>query len=165
MVFLIIWITGIIIGIVTTLLNSKLRSIRDICSNLLFYQLVVTCFLMNLIGFIGHVFYSDMVAESVGWAAGSPFQKEIGFAELGFAVISFMCIWFYQKFRLAVIVSVSTTYICCALNHIIEIISKGNYSPSNTLSIVWDLLIPLTWIVLYIMEYKFTEQQKTGNQQ
>lgn len=164
MIFIITWIIGIGIGTVTVIFNSRCRSVGSVCSNLLFYQLTVTCFLMNFIGFMGHVFYSDMVARSIGWATGSPFQKELGFAEFGFAIISFMCIWFYQKFRLSIIISVSTTNILCAINHFIEIINKGNYSPNNTLSIFWDLLIPLTWIALYIIEHKFTKRQKVINQ-
>jgi hypothetical protein len=31
---------------------------------------------------IGHLFFADQVAESVGWAPGSPFQREIGFSDL-----------------------------------------------------------------------------------
>jgi len=41
-------------------------------------------------GFFGHVFTPDAVAESIGWAKGSPFQQEVGFANraLGVLVLS-----------------------------------------------------------------------------
>lgn len=32
--------------------------------------------------FIAHFFLSDMVAQSIGWTTGSPFQLEIAFANL-----------------------------------------------------------------------------------
>lgn len=36
-----------------------------------------------------HVFFGDMIAGFIGWAK-SPFQAEVGFASLGFAVVGFM---------------------------------------------------------------------------
>lgn len=38
-------------------------------------------------GFIAHVFISDEVADSIGWNAGSPFQLEVGFANLAIGVL------------------------------------------------------------------------------
>jgi len=38
-----------------------------------------------------HVFYGDMAAKFIGWEQ-SPFQLEVGFASLGFAVVGLMCI-------------------------------------------------------------------------
>ena len=41
----------------------------------------------GLSGFFGHVFTPDAVAESIGWPKGSPFQQEMGFANLALAVL------------------------------------------------------------------------------
>ncbi|MES0361085.1 MAG: DUF6790 family protein, partial [Anaerolineales bacterium] len=38
-------------------------------------------------GFFGHLFLSDQVAESIGWSIGSPFQLEMGFANLALGVL------------------------------------------------------------------------------
>ena len=38
-------------------------------------------------GFIAHVFISDEIAESIGWDAGSPFQLEVGFANLAIGLL------------------------------------------------------------------------------
>ena len=32
-----------------------------------------------LFGFIPHVFFSDMIADQMGWPKGSPFQLEVGY--------------------------------------------------------------------------------------
>ena len=38
-------------------------------------------------GFFGHMFISDSVAESIGWPTGSPFQLEVGFANLAIGIL------------------------------------------------------------------------------
>jgi hypothetical protein len=38
-------------------------------------------------GSFGHFFLSDSVAESTGWPTGSPFQLEVGFANLAVGIL------------------------------------------------------------------------------
>ena len=45
----------------------------------------------GLSGFFGHIFTSDAVAESIGWPTGSPFQQEMGFANLALGGIGPHC--------------------------------------------------------------------------
>jgi hypothetical protein len=150
MIFTVFWIAGLLAGGLTSVLVPGDHSFRAVCSNLLFYQMTVTVFLAGITGFIGHVFKSDRVAASIGWAPGSPFQKELGFAELGYAVAGFLCIFYGKDFRLAVIAAVSPLYLLAGINHIREMIVKHNYAPHNTGTIIPDLLMPATWIVLYL---------------
>ena len=35
---------------------------------------------------VGHIIMADRVAKSIGWTTGSPFQKEVAFANLSIAV-------------------------------------------------------------------------------
>jgi hypothetical protein len=37
--------------------------------------------------FFAHIFLADEVAESIGWPAGSPFQREVAFANLALGVL------------------------------------------------------------------------------
>jgi hypothetical protein len=150
MIFIITWLIGIVAGVATTLFNPSIRTFSAICSNLLFYQLTVTLTLANIIGFVGHVFKSDMVAEKIGWTKGSPFQKELGYAEFGYALAGFICIWFHQQFWLAVIILVSPLYILAGINHIKEMITKRNFHSHNTLPIISDILMPISWILLFL---------------
>ena len=150
MIFIFTWIIGIAVGVITTICNPSIRTCSAICMNMLFYQLTVTLSLSGLISFIGHVFKSDMVAEKIGWVKGSPFQKELGFAELGYAIAGFMCIWFHHEFWLAVIVLVSPLYVLAGVNHIWEMAVKKNFASHNTWTIIPDLLMPLSWIMLYL---------------
>jgi hypothetical protein len=151
MIFTVFWIAGLLAGGLTSVFVLHDNSLSAVCSNLLFYQMTVTVFLSGLTGFIGHVFKSDKIARSIGWATGSPFQKELGFAELGYALAGFFCIFYGREFRLAVIVLVSPLYLLAGLIHIYEMVAKHNFASHNTLTIIPDLLMPVSWIVLYLL--------------
>jgi hypothetical protein len=151
MIFLYIWLIGIISGVITTVVNPGIRTLQAVCTNMLFYQMTVTLTISGLTGFIGHVFKSDMVAEQIGWDKGSPFQKELGYSELGYAIAGFLCIWFQPDFWLAAIVLTSPLYLLAGINHVWEMIVKKNYAPHNTWTIIPDFIMPISWIVLYIL--------------
>ena len=144
------WMIGILTGAATILLHPGNWTFVSVCQNLLFYQMTVTLTLSGLIGFIGHVFKSDSVAQSVGWETGSPFQKELGFAELGYALAGVMCIFNSRDFWLAAIVLTSPLYLLAGINHIREMVIEKNYASHNTWTIIPDLLMPVSWILLYL---------------
>lgn len=149
MIFLITWLIGILTGTATILIRPGNWTFASVCQNLLFYQMTVTLTLSGLISFIGHVFKADSVAESIGWAKGSPFQKELGFAELGYALAGVLCIFYGRDVWLAAIVLTAPLYLLAGINHIKEVIVDKNYASHNTWTIVPDLLMPISWALLY----------------
>lgn len=150
MIFLVIWILGLLVGTVTAVINPAISTFPSFCQNLLFYQLTITLTLSGAVSFIGHVFRSDMVAESIGWKKGSPFQKELGFAEAGFALAGLLCIFYHGEFWLAAIVMASPLYLLAGINHIWEVVKKKNYASHNTWTILPDLMMPVSWILLFL---------------
>ncbi|GAA0075816.1 hypothetical protein UT300005_01940 [Clostridium sp. CTA-5] len=151
MIFFIFWLIGIIVGIITTIINPTIRTVQAISTNLLFYQLVITLTLTGVQGFLGHVFKSDMVAEYIGWEKGSPFQKELGYAELGYGIAGVLCIWMGRDFWLATIVIISPLFIGATIVHLKEMIKNKNFKPGNSIILLPDLIIPLSLIVLYFI--------------
>jgi hypothetical protein len=150
MIFMITWVVGLAIGFITAISNPNIDTFREFCTNLLFYQVTVSISLSGLIGFLGHVFKSDMVAEQIGWDKGSPFQKELGYAELGFAIAGIMCIWHGKEFWIATIVLVTPLFILAGINHIREMAINKNIHPHNAITSISDLMMPLSWIFLLI---------------
>ncbi|ACL16218.1 DUF6790 family protein [Methanosphaerula palustris] len=71
-----------LIGAVVALLHlAKERKTADAHRRLeivLMWQLVCGLGLSMIWGGIGHLLFADRVAESIGWATGSPFQQEVG---------------------------------------------------------------------------------------
>jgi hypothetical protein len=63
----------------------------------LWYLLVMIGGFASLQLFIGHFFAPDLMAKSLGWAMGSPFQLVLAFAYLAIALVSFLTIWYKEQ--------------------------------------------------------------------
>lgn len=139
-----------------SLLHDKQRNkIADI----VFTTFEVICFTgLGLWGFIGHVFAADIVAQSIGWASGNPFQTEVGIANLAIAVTAFLCIWFKDGYRIGATL-VNSIWLCGAgVLHIKEVILSHNYNIGNTLIIGSDIGIPV--LVLILLSWYYRENIK-----
>jgi hypothetical protein len=93
-------------------------------------------------GFAGHLFLSDLVAESIGWEAGSPFQLEMGFANLALAVLGIVAIGRRDGFREATVTAATVVGVGATIVHVVDILQTGNLAPGNTVQIVSNLLRP-----------------------
>jgi hypothetical protein len=115
----------------------------------LWYFIVIIGGYGGLRNFIGHVFLSDLVAKSIGWEMGSPFQIELGFYQLGGAVAALLCIWFKDRLWVGVTLLLSIFGLGAAYVHLYDLLVHGNYSPNNVGSVlVGDILIPILLLTL-----------------
>jgi 4-amino-4-deoxy-L-arabinose transferase-like glycosyltransferase len=93
-------------------------------------------------GFFGHFFISDLVAESIGWPAGNPFQLEVGFANLAVGILGIVAMGRRDGFREATVIAVTVFGVGATIVHARDIIETGNLAPGNTLQNVGNLLKP-----------------------
>ncbi len=105
----------------------------------------------GLSGFFGHVFTPDAVAESIGWPTGSPFQQEMGFANLALGVLGFIAAARRDGFREATVIAVTIVGIGATVVHAIDIVEEGNLAPGNSIQNVANLLKPSILIPLLIV--------------
>ena len=105
-------------------------------------------------GFFGHLFLSDQVAEAVGWPAGSPFQLEMGFANLALGVLGIIAVGRRDGFREATVIAVSIIGFGATTVHIMDIIDTGNLAPGNTIQNFANLVRPILLIGLLIAARK-----------
>lgn len=103
-------------------------------------------------GFFGHFFLSDIVAESIGWPAGSPFQLEMGFANLAIGVLGVIAAGRRDGFREATVIAVTVVGVGATIVHLMDIVETGNLAPGNTLQNVGNLLKPALLIVILAAE-------------
>lgn len=103
--------------------------------------------------FSGHFFAADMVAASVGWPAGSPFQQELAFYALGTGTVGLLTPWLRDRFWIAAALAPSIFVYGAAFTHIQDYLIAGNEAPMNWsfTAVGANLLIPtvvlaLTWI-------------------
>lgn len=97
---------------------------------------------------MGHLFASDAVAESIGWPAGSPFQLEMGFANLAVGVLAAMAVGRRDGFRDATVIAGTILSFGAFTVHMLDIAQHGNLAPGNTLVNITNLGRPAVTIYL-----------------
>ena len=136
-----------IIGPIVHILIGK----TGLIDTFLLYFLAVRVGLGGLWSFSGHFFFSEQVAEYIGWPAGNPFQKEIAFTNLAFGTLGVLCIWWRGNFWIATVIGVSIFLLGAAFVHIQDIRKSQNFNPGNAGSVlVSDTLNPLILCLLLL---------------
>jgi len=116
------------------------------------YFLAVEVGLQSLYAFVGHYFISDRVAESIGWPAGNPFQKEIAFTNLAFGVLGILCIWFRAEFWMATAIGIAVFWLGAGVVHLQDIRQRHNFNPGNAgFILIADVVMPMVILGLVIV--------------
>jgi Na+/melibiose symporter-like transporter len=104
--------------------------------------------IQGLWGFVGHVFFAERVAASIGWAT-SPFQYEVGVANLGLGLASLYAAFKGFEARVAVAIAAACFLVGAGIGHIRDIAETGNLAPGNAGPImITDFLTPIVIVVL-----------------
>ena len=100
--------------------------------------------------FIGHVFYPDRIASIIGWQVGSPFQFEVGIANLSFGILAILSFWLRGSFLFAALLGNAILLWGDAIGHIRNIIETGNLASGNAGVYLWsDIFIPILIGIVY----------------
>jgi hypothetical protein len=139
---------------------SRMTVAEAVLSWFLFFSLGVS-FLYN---FVMHVFFSEMAAAFIGWQT-SPFQKEVGFASLGFSVVGFMAFKGGAGMRLAALVGPACFLWGAAAGHVVQMVEAHNYAPGNAGVIFYtDILLPVFGLALLWMRRQAETPKEIGVQ-
>jgi hypothetical protein len=134
-------------ALVLGLLGIELPFASGELSPLAQWMLVLSLAVQSLWAAFGHLFVAKQVAESIGWPA-SPFQHEIGSANLGIGVgaiaasiLGAIAAW--------VIFFVAACFLWgAAIVHARDMLSRNNFAINNAGPIFWwDILTPLTLLI------------------
>ena len=102
-----------------------------------------------------HIIFHEMAAGFIGWA-DSPFQIELGFANLGLGLIGVIATWRSLEMRLAAILGLAPFLWGAAGTHIHSMITEHNFEPGNVGIIFWsDILIPLIGFIFLWLQRRF----------
>jgi Na+/melibiose symporter-like transporter len=119
-----------------------------VIDRLLRYLFLFPLGLLGLWAFLGHVFFADQSAASIGWAT-SPFQYEVGVANLGLGLAAIYAAFKGFEARLAVGIAAACFLIGAGIGHIRDIVETGNLAPGNAGPIMaTDFLTPVVVLVL-----------------
>ena len=139
------------------LLDKQARTPARRIELFMIYLFAISVGANGLGGAFGHLFLSDQVAEGIGWAAGSPFQLEMGYANLLIGVLGFGAIGRRDGFRAATIIATTILGVGATIVHLQDILATGNLAPGNTIQNISNLLDPilligLTWLAARITD-------------
>lgn len=99
-------------------------------------------------GAISHLFFGPAIARSIGWT-WSPFQREVGFANLAFGVAGVLAANYGSQYWFAVIVASSVYLVGAGIGHIIEMRRAGNFAINNSLILIADFGVPAALFAMY----------------
>jgi hypothetical protein len=157
-------LTFLIVGLVASGV-SLLRQRKPLCAPvvteaLFFYFLLFSIGLSFFYNFVGHTFFGETAAKLIGWQ-DSPFQLEVGFASLGFAVVGLLACWRSFDFRLAAIVGPAFFLWGAAGGHIYQMITAHNFAPGNAGVIFYtDIFIPMIGFVLLWLQHRHAKHDQ-----
>jgi hypothetical protein len=96
-----------------------------------------------------HVFFPHTAAAQIGWQV-SPFQFEIGVADMAIGIVAVASFWRSLDFKGAVVGYIVLFYIGVAIGHVREAVTANNFSPDNfglllLLTVVQVVLLPVLY--------------------
>jgi hypothetical protein len=150
-----LFVLGLIAGAASLLRKPRPLTSPVLVEAVFSYFILCSIALSYLYNFVAHVFYGEAVAHFIGWA-DSPFQREVGFASLGFAVVGFLAFRGSFDMRVAAIVGPACFLLGAAGGHILEILRTGNLAPGNAGVILYtDIALPLIGFSLLWLAHRW----------
>jgi hypothetical protein len=130
------------------------QSTTSFAELLLAWLLLLSVGFQGLYTFVVHVFFPAVSAANTGWAE-SPFQYEVGIADLTVGVLGVLAFWGNFSFRLAAAIAGIVWYWGDAIGHVRQMIVANNYAPGNAGPWFWtDVLVPFLLVVCLFIVWK-----------
>jgi hypothetical protein len=122
-----------------------------VVDRLLRYLFIFPLGIGSLWAFVGHVFFPLRAAVAIGWEP-SPFQFEVGYANLGLGLASLYAAYTGFYARVAVAAAASCFLVGAGIGHVHDIVAYGNLTPGNAGPIlVTDFLTPMAVLALLLV--------------
>src|SRR5271168_5457098 len=114
----------------------------------LIYLLFIYVGLMGLLTAYAHVFRSAQTSASIGWAP-SPFDYEVGMADLTVGVLGVLCLWLRGNFWLATAIANAVWLLGDAVGHIRQMVLYNDHAANNSgIFLGAEIITPL--VILYL---------------
>lgn len=142
------WLAALLVASGVLLRGPRPLTASRVADVLLRWILVFPVGLTSLWGALGHIAFPQVAAASIGWAP-SPFQYEVGVANLGIGLAGLYAAFRGFEARLATALMVAAFLGGAAIGHVRDIVTAGNLAPGNAGPIlVTDVATPLAILLL-----------------
>jgi hypothetical protein len=112
------------------LLAAYPRAGKPFAERLLDWMLLLPIGVGGLWAGISHVLFPAMVAAYIGWQT-SPFQFEVGMADLAIGVTACVAFWQDLSFKAGAVCAASVFFLGDAVGHVRDMVTAGNFAPGN----------------------------------
>jgi hypothetical protein len=127
------------------------RSDAPIADRLLNWILLLPIGVSGLWAAVFHLFFPEIAAAEIGWEP-SPFQFEVGMADLALGIAACISFWRSLDFKAAVVIVNAIFLLGDAIGHVRQMIAEGNFASGNAgVPFVGDLIFPALSILLLII--------------
>ncbi len=98
-----------------------------------------------------HLFFREIAAADIGWEV-SPFQSEVGVADLAIGATACVSFWRSLEFKAAAVLVNAIALIGDAVGHVKQMIVADNFASGNAgVPFYSDLIFPALSIILLII--------------
>ena len=98
-----------------------------------------------------HLVFPHTAASMIGWET-SPFQFEVGMADLAIGATAVLSFWRDLSFKAAVVIVNAIFLFGDAVGHVKQMIVAGNFAPGNAgAPFVLDIVLPVATVALLVV--------------
>jgi len=144
--FLIRNLPAVLFGLALVIAFSRRHG--SVVERLLAWILLLPIGVTGLWAGIFHVFFPTIAAAHIGWEV-SPFQFEVGMADLAIGVTACIAFWRDLEFKAAAVSAASIFLLGDAVGHVRQMLVAGNFAPGNAgVPFIMDIICPLLAMTL-----------------
>src|SRR5277367_1412843 len=142
-------VVALVAASVHLVVSPKRRSgAVTIVGTYLLYLLFIYVGLMGLFTSYYHVFRPIETSASIGWST-SPYEYEVGMADLTVGVLGVLCLKFWADFWLATAIANAVWLLGDAVGHVRQMTLNNNHASNNSgIFLVTELIMPLVVLSL-----------------
>ena len=141
---------------VIAVIMASLRRNGSTAERLLAWLLLLPIGLTGIWAGIYHVFFPAVAAAYIGWQV-SPFQFEVGMADLAIGVTACVAFWSDLNFKAAAVTAASISLLGDAVGHVRQMADTGNFAPGNAgVPFYMDIICPPLIIALMVLAKRST---------
>jgi hypothetical protein len=127
---------------------QRRSSSRKIAETYLLYLLFIYVGLMGLLTAYAHVFRPVQTSASIGWST-SPYEYEVGMADLTVGVLGVLCFVFRGEFWLATAIANAVWLLGDAVGHVRQMLLYNNHAANNAgLFLALEFILPVVILIL-----------------
>lgn len=108
-----------------------------------------------------HIFFPATAAKLIGWEV-SPFQLEVGMADLAIGVTASIAFWRDLNYKAAAVTAASIFLLGDAVGHVKQMLTTGNFAPGNAgVPFYMDIICPALAIALLAIAKRRSAVQRS----